>query len=191
MAMDCIQQHIATVLFDEDILTGVEPKPNFLRRSAAVFDGINTSCCRGPTKVRRLVHYFLDLESPGVMLKSTVAKGKGGLRITRQFVVTRLFANQFYRQLCLDDGLVVTAAQSMIDKVRDRGSHVAGLCPRADQDTWREMAGYIFTSTAARERLLKLKAKAFAAGEWASIGMDATSKLVNKTLGQGTILSED
>ena len=28
MAMDCIQQHIATVLYDEDILAGAEPMPN-------------------------------------------------------------------------------------------------------------------------------------------------------------------
>ena len=190
MAMDCIQQHIATVLYDEDILTGVEPAPNYPRRSAALFRGIRTSLLGGPSRVRKFVHYFLDLAKPGVIANSTVAAGKGGLRITRQFVVSRHFANQLYRQMCLDDGLLRTAAQSMIDLIRSRGSDLAGLCPRADKETWHAMAHYIISTNVARERLQRLKATAHAHGEWVSIGMDATTKLVNKTLGQGTALSK-
>ena len=84
--------------------------------------------------------------------------------------------------------VISAAGQRMVNLIAGSGSDFAGLCPAplTSHRAWTSMVRYIFESEVALQRLHDLMEKATAAREWVSIGMDATSKLVCKTIGQAT-----
>ena len=107
------------------------------------------------------------------------------LRLTRDFLVTMDFLNEFFRCLILEQGHVKAAMRRYHEKIALGGSMFAGIVP-ANHGIIHKMVELVIDSPFAKEKANSFIQSECDRSEWRSLAIDGTRKIANAQKTQAT-----
>ena len=183
------QLRLIMALYDHDLAAGITPLSTYIARSASMMasSAPEARTMKRTTKYDAYLSLLLDVDGPRFIDLSSVNKPPHYLRVARQSVSSKEFANMVFTQFVLNRGRLDASTRAIKDELQRRGCCTEGLLPTADHN-WRgawarliELVGY---STPVQELIDDCIESAYHRQEWKSISIDCTYKLLLRIRGQ-------
>ena len=183
------QLRLIMALYDHDLAAGITPQPTYIARSASMMAS-SAPAARTMKRTTKYDHYItllLDADGPKYIDLSSVNKPPHYLRVARQSVSSKEFANMVFIQFVLTRGRLDATTRAIKDELQRRGCCTEGLLPTADHNwrgAWARMIELIAYSAPVQGLIDNCIESAYHRQEWKSISVDCTYKLLLRIKGQ-------
>jgi len=183
------QLRLIMALYDHDLAAGITPQPTYIARSASMMasSAPEARTMKRTTKYDAYITLLLDVDGPRYIDLSSVNKPPHYLRVARQSVSSKEFANMVFIQFVLNRGRLDATTRAIKDELQRRGCCTEGLLPTADHNwrgAWARLIELVAYSVPVQELIDNCFESAYHRQEWKSISIDCTYKLLLRIKGQ-------